>query len=100
MVADGDRRDHDHAVAWPDDDQAWVGNARVPWRESGNQEREGRQHSGRWRPADADASMAVDAARYLWGSRSIRKAVLEQVDAGHLLRRRRRQARSGRLLLA
>ena len=61
----------------------------------------GDTHRGRRRrPARADAPVAGDAARHLRRSGALREAVLEPLDAGHLLHRRRRQARQGRLFLA
>ncbi len=44
-------------------------------------------------------TMAGDAARDLRRSRALRDAVLESMDAGHLLHRRWREAGSGRVLL-
>ena len=54
----------------------------------------------RRRPAGAHAAVAGDAARHLRRPRALREAVLEPLDARHLLHRRRRQARRRRLLLA
>ena len=59
-----------------------------------------RQGGGRRRAARADAAVAVDAARHLRRSRSLRPPVLEQVGQRRLRHRRRREARRRRLLLA
>ena len=60
----------------------------------------GEQRRGRRRPARADAPVAVDAARHLRRSRSLRPPALEQVGQRRLRHRRRREARRRRLLLA
>ena len=99
VVADRDRRDHDHAAARPRATKP--GSATLPFPgidaqildERGNAGRGRRRLSGHHQP------LAVDAARHLGRSGALRAAVLVEV-AGHLLHRRRRQARRGRLLLA
>ena len=73
VVADRDRRDHDHAAARHHDDQARLGDAAVSRHQGRDQDRQGREHSGRRRrPAGADAAVAVDAARHLRRSRPLR----------------------------
>ncbi len=72
MVADGNGRDHDHAAARRDDAQARVGHASVPRNLRGDSHRERREGGGWRRPARVDASVAVDAARHLRRSRSLR----------------------------
>ena len=100
VVADGDRRDHDHAAARRHDAEARIGDEAVPRHRRGDPHRERRQGGGRRRPARADATVAVDAARHLRRSRSLRPPVLEQVGQRRLRHRRRREARRRRLLLA
>ena len=72
----------------------------VPGHHRRDPQRARRRHRRRWRPARADASLAVHAARHLRRSGTLRAPVLEQVGTGRLRHRRRRQARSRRLLLA
>ena len=45
MVADRDRRHHDHAATWLDDDEARLGDTRLSWCQGGDQERERRHHA-------------------------------------------------------
>ncbi len=74
-----------------------LGHAAVPRHRGRGGQRQGRAGQGRLpRPQEA---LAGHAARHLPRPAALRGAVLEPVP-GHLLHRRRRQARRGRLLLA
>ena len=92
VVADGNRRHHDHAAARPDDDQARFRDEAVPWRQGGDQERERRDDPvgggllALTRPWPSMLrGIYGDPERYV-------TQVLEQMDAGRLFRRRRRKA--------
>ena len=83
VVADRDRRDHDHAAAR-------ASRRRSPARRRGRFPASRRRSAPtrgttidgrRRRPAGADAAVAGDAARHLRRSRALRAAVLEPVDA-------------------
>ena len=100
LVADRDRRDHDHAAARRDDAEARIGDEAFPGHFGRDSQRARRDRGGRRRPARADAAVAVDAARHLRRSGPLRPAVLEQVGHRRLRHRRRREARRRRLLLA
>ena len=100
VVADRNRRDHDHAAPGHHRDQARLGDAAVPGYQRGDPHRERRADSGRRRPARAHETVAVDAARHLRRSRAIRRAILEPLVERDLLHGRRREARRRWLLLA
>ena len=100
VVADRDRRDHDHAAARDRRDQARIGDAAVPGgRRRGR--RRARGQADRLRPgsAGADAAVAVDAAHALQGGRPVHRDLLLAVREGDLPRRRRGAQGQGRLLL-
>ena len=100
LVADRDGHDHDHAAARRDDHQARLGDVPVPrrGRRRGRRERQVGAIRRRGLPRP-DAAVAGDAARHLRRSRALQGNVLEPLP-GQVLRRRRRQARRGRLPLA
>ena len=80
VVADRDRRDHDHAAARRHDARSRDRRRRpFPGIAAEIRNERGDNGRGRRRPARADAAVAVDAARHLRRSRALRAAVLEQV---------------------
>ena len=80
LVANRNRRDHDHADARRDPDQARLGDAAVARRR-----RRGRRSSGQTRRHESrrlsrhQAALASDAAHHLRRSRALQEAVLEQI---------------------
>ena len=99
VVADGDRRDHDHAAPRHRADEAWLGDEGLPRDRSRDPRRERQSRRRRRRLPGDHEPLAVDAARDLRRPRALRAAVLVEV-ARHLLHRRRREARRRRLFLA
>ena len=99
LVADGDRPHHDHALARHRGHQAGVGDAALP-RHRGGRLRRGRQSgaSRRRRLPGAYPALARHAADPLRRSRALPGGLLEPLSK-RLLRRRRREAGQGRLLL-
>ena len=91
---------HDHAAARRDADQARLGHAAVLRRRrpSRGQATASRSAPGAGGYLVIKQAVAVDAAHHLRRPRALRRAVLERVPR-HLLHRRRRAARRGRLLL-
>jgi acetyl-CoA synthetase len=72
LVANGNRRDHDHAAARPHDDEAWIGDASVSRHTAEIKTDKGENGAGRrWWPARADAAVALNAARDIWRSGSV-----------------------------
>ena len=78
LVADRDRRDHDHAAAGHHRDQAGLGHAAVPGRvRRGARRVHRRADRGGPGPARAHAPVAVDAAHALQGGRALRRDLLQ-----------------------
>ncbi len=100
VVADGDRRDHDHAAAGDHGDEAGLGDDAVPGCVGRGRRRE-RRRADRERAGAVDphAAVAVDAARALQGGRPLRRDVLRALRQRDVPRRRRGAARSRRLHL-
>ncbi len=99
MVADGDRSHHDHDAAWPPRGEAGIGRppaARRVGRPGGRIGCRGREGQ---RPPRADPAVAGHAPQPVQRPRPVRADLLRPVRPAHLFRRRRRQARPGRLLL-
>ena len=76
--------------------EARIGHAAVSRHRRRDPQRERRNGRRRRRPARAHAAVAVDAARHLRRSGTIRPAVLEQMGSRRVRHRRRRQARRRR----
>ncbi|MGC4085850.1 MAG: AMP-binding protein [Vicinamibacterales bacterium] len=74
LVADGNRRDHDHAAPRHHHDEARIGLAAVPGHLSRDQERAWRESAGRGRTARDHAPVAGNAARHLRRSGSLCEA--------------------------
>ncbi len=92
LVADGNRRDHDHAAAGRHDDASRFGVASISRHRRRDPQREGGEsRCWRWTPRP-DPSVAVDAQGHLRRSRAIRPPVLPQVGTGRVRHRRWRQA--------
>ena len=100
LVADRDRHDPDHAAARRDDDEARLRDLPVPGHR-GRRRRRRRQvrAARRGRLPRPEAAVAGDAARHLRRPGALPADLLEPLP-GDVLRRRRREARRGRLLLA
>ena len=81
LVADRDRRDHDHAAARADDHQAGLGDGAVP-RDRGEDLRRGGRggRRGRRHPR-ADAALAGDGPHALQGARALRRDLLGRASA-------------------
>src|ERR1019366_6053589 len=78
LVADRDRRDHDHAPAWDHRDQARLGHAALPGRlRRGPRRVHRRAGGGGAGPARAHASVAVDAAHPLQGGGALHRDLLQ-----------------------
>ena len=100
VVADRDRADPDHAAARRDDDQARQRHVPVPGHQGRRRRRQRRLRAARgWGIPRPEAALAGDAPRHLRRPGAVQGDVLEPLP-GHVLRRRRREARRGRLLLA
>ena len=100
VVADRDRPDPHHAAARRHDDEARLGDVPVPGHRGRRRRRPGQQRAcGRRRLPRPQAAVAGDAPRHLRRPGALQADVLEPVP-GHVLRRRRREARQGRLPLA
>ena len=100
LVADRDRRDHDHAAAGDHRDQAGLGDDAVPGgRGRGGRRERGRAGRGGPGPAGPGAALALDAAHPLQGGRPLRRDLLLALRQGALPGRRRRPPRRRRLLL-
>ena len=82
VVADRDRRDHDHAAAGHHAHQAWFGDAGLPRHQHRDPERQGRARAGGRRAAGDHEAVAVDAAHHLRRSRSLREAGTGAAGAG------------------
>ena len=91
LVADGDRRDHDHAAARDHRDQARLGDDRLPrGQRRGRRRVRGRAGRRRPGPAGARAAVALDAPHPLQGGRALRRDLLLKLRQGPLPGRRRR----------
>ncbi len=84
LVADRNRRDHDHAAARHQHHTSRIRIAAVPGNQRRGQERTGREGGGRRWSSGAYAAVAGDAPRDLRRPRAIRTAVLEQVGTRRL----------------
>ena len=97
VVADRDRRDPDHPAARGDDDQARLGDVPVPGIAADVVDGEGRVRAARrGRLPRPQAALAGDAARHLRRPGALPADLLEPLP-GDVLRRRRGEARRGRL---
>ena len=101
LVADRDRRDHDHAAA-----RASPRRSRARPTHAVPRHRRRRRRRGDGKPVDDGQGLLVltrpvagDAAHALQGGRPLRRDVLREVRQGDLPRRRRRAQGRGRLLL-
>ena len=101
VVADRDRRDHDHAAAGVHHAEAGLRDVPVP-RDRGRRRRRARRvgRARRGRVPRAAASVARDRADDLGRPRPLRRDLLLEVRARDLRRRRRRAPRRRGLLLA
>ena len=99
LVADRDGRDHDFARSGSGRDQARLGHASAARHQRRSRDPRRRASAARLRriPGHQEA-VAGDAAHGVWRSRALRSAVLVR-HSGHVLHRRRRARRQGRLLL-
>ena len=74
MVADRDRRDHDHAAAWRHESEAGIGDEAVPGHLGRDSQRGRRGRERGRRLPGPDAALAVHVAWNLWRSRPVRPA--------------------------
>ena len=81
LVADRDRRDHDHHAAWRSGREARLGGNAVAGYRGRRGRRSGQARARRAGPALPAAAMAVDAAHALQGRRPLRRDVLLEVRA-------------------
>ena len=87
LVADRDRRDHDHPAARADHDQARLRHRPLPGNRGADLRRGRRGDQRGRRQPGADQAVALDGADPVQGARSLRRDLLGEVRQGDLPRR-------------